>query len=174
MNEVVCEGSLESWYKRRSSVQDPAQSSCSSIEMHAERECSVCYCPFSQGARKPRVLPCQHTFCSECLLTLLSRAEPQSSGLRQILCPLCRRSAQAWRDGRDLPFPLDPAIWERVLAEEPQQEAEEVTTALRRGPKRWVKSLKRSLGLRRQSHSSADAVCVDMRDMVLMASFQLM
>ncbi|XP_048380232.1 E3 ubiquitin-protein ligase RNF183-like isoform X1 [Stegostoma tigrinum] len=143
--------------------------------MPADTECSICYCPYATGARCPRVLPCGHTFCSQCLLALLSLAEPGSSGLCQLLCPLCRRPAQACPEEDELPFPVDPALDELMLSKGgPESAVEGPRAAAKRGPKWWVKRLKRKLGLRGLRHSSTDAVCVNMRDMVLMASFHLM
>ncbi|XP_067828122.1 E3 ubiquitin-protein ligase RNF186-like [Heptranchias perlo] len=146
--------------------------------MNAEMECSICYCTYARGSRTPRVLPCQHAFCNACLLALLSLAEPDASGLRQLFCPLCRRPTQVRKDGKDLLLPVDPRLWEQVLAAGSQEAEEEEertnnAAALKRRAKRWAKILKKSLGLQRQSPSNANAVCVDMRDMVLMASFQI-
>ncbi|XP_041037255.1 E3 ubiquitin-protein ligase RNF183-like [Carcharodon carcharias] len=147
--------------------------------MPGERECAICYCPYTRGSRTPRVLPCQHTFCSECLQVLVSLVEPEASGLCQLPCPLCRQLAQTWWEADDLPFPVDPALGELLPAEGPQEEGVEAVgtgtpSALKRGAKRWVKSLKRRLGLQRPSQSNVDAICVNMHDMALMASSHLM
>ncbi|XP_060710667.1 RING finger protein 225-like [Hemiscyllium ocellatum] len=135
--------------------------------MPADTECSICYCPYARGTRSPRILPCGHIFCSQCLLTLLSSAEPRSPGVYELPCPLCRQPAQASPADGELPFPVDPAL-DRLALTEPGSEP-----ITERGPRRWVRSLKRRLGLGSLRHPSSDAVCVDMRDMVLMASFQL-
>lgn len=52
-----------------------------------ERECSVCYRPYSRSGRIPRVLHCRHTFCSQCLETMTVA----KSGLLTVRCPLCRQ-----------------------------------------------------------------------------------
>ncbi|KAM4628581.1 RING finger protein 223 isoform 2-T2 [Polymixia lowei] len=52
-----------------------------------DRECSVCYLPYSRLDRIPRVLHCRHTFCTLCLETM-SQAK---NGLLTVRCPLCRR-----------------------------------------------------------------------------------
>uniref|UniRef100_UPI00398F1C55 RING finger protein 227-like n=1 Tax=Pristiophorus japonicus TaxID=55135 RepID=UPI00398F1C55 len=145
--------------------------------MQADGECGICYCPYTRGSRTPRLLPCRHALCSRCLLTLLGRARPDPSGHRRLLCPFCRGPASARLEGTEPPFPLDPGAWERVLARGPETEDEETkgpaATALKREVKQWTERLRRGLSLRRRSHSTPGAVCVDMRDMVLLASFQL-
>lgn len=52
-----------------------------------ERECSVCYRPYSRSGRIPRVLHCRHTFCSQCLEAMTV----PKSGLLTLRCPLCRQ-----------------------------------------------------------------------------------
>lgn len=52
-------------------------------------ECSICTETFTD----PRALPCQHTFCLQCLE---STAGPRPGAM---LCPLCRRTFSIPRDG---------------------------------------------------------------------------
>lgn len=52
-----------------------------------ERECSVCYRPYSRSGRIPRVLHCRHTFCVPCLEAM----SVPKSGLLTVRCPLCRQ-----------------------------------------------------------------------------------
>ncbi|XP_051986701.1 uncharacterized protein LOC127646832 [Xyrauchen texanus] len=51
------------------------------------QECGVCYLPYSRSDRVPRMLHCNHTFCTHCLETMALHY----SGLRTIRCPLCRQ-----------------------------------------------------------------------------------
>ncbi|XP_078496995.1 E3 ubiquitin-protein ligase RNF183 [Lissotriton helveticus] len=51
-----------------------------------ELDCPVCWNPFNNTFRIPKLLDCQHSFCLECLarLSLLSQFR------NQLQCPLCR------------------------------------------------------------------------------------
>ncbi|XP_062571895.1 uncharacterized protein LOC134233859 [Saccostrea cucullata] len=46
-------------------------------------ECTICFCIYDENAHVPRILPCNHTFCSECLL--------KHSSCKKIVCPLCNQ-----------------------------------------------------------------------------------
>lgn len=46
-------------------------------------ECSICYHTYDDKCHVPRVLPCQHTFCTECLSKHCRR--------RKLKCPLCNQ-----------------------------------------------------------------------------------
>ncbi|CAL4204684.1 unnamed protein product, partial [Meganyctiphanes norvegica] len=48
-------------------------------------ECSVCYLPYAQPDRRPRVLPCGHTFCNHCLHTTLKGGSRKCPGCRETL-----------------------------------------------------------------------------------------
>src|SRR6218665_2051875 len=56
-------------------------------------ECPICMNAFTD----PRILPCIHTFCSECL-KLISEAEKKKPG-DKMLCPLCRKEFMIPEDG---------------------------------------------------------------------------
>ncbi|XP_038856634.1 RING finger protein 208 [Salvelinus namaycush] len=67
-----------------------------------DRECGVCYQPYSRQDRIPRVLHCRHTFCATCLETM---SLPKSDMLT-VCCPLCRQTTCV---GRGLS--LQEALW---------------------------------------------------------------
>ncbi|KAJ8414122.1 hypothetical protein AAFF_G00067200 [Aldrovandia affinis] len=49
-------------------------------------ECAICFSPFNNVFRTPKMLKCRHTFCLECLARMnVKSAEPNA-----IQCPLCR------------------------------------------------------------------------------------
>lgn len=50
--------------------------------------CQVCFSCYDSEAKRPRILPCGHTFCSQCLLNITER----NDGL--IACPLCKRETK--------------------------------------------------------------------------------
>ncbi|XP_060138940.1 RING finger protein 223-like [Zootoca vivipara] len=51
-------------------------------------ECPICYLSFDDVFRAPRLLPCSHTFCLECLARLCVFLKPS----QRFQCPLCRGS----------------------------------------------------------------------------------
>uniref|UniRef100_A0A5F8GAQ4 Tripartite motif-containing protein 59 n=1 Tax=Monodelphis domestica TaxID=13616 RepID=A0A5F8GAQ4_MONDO len=92
-----------------------------SVEMHnfeEELTCSICYSIFED----PRVLPCSHTFCRNCLENIL-----QASGnfyVRRALripltCPNCRRTVEIPPPGIES-LPINFAL--RAIIEKYQQE----------------------------------------------------
>lgn len=52
-------------------------------EIETMCECSICYHSYDDKCHVPRVLPCQHTFCTECLTKHCRR--------RRLKCPLCNQ-----------------------------------------------------------------------------------
>ncbi|XP_064100973.1 uncharacterized protein LOC135211614 isoform X2 [Macrobrachium nipponense] len=52
-------------------------------ESHRPQECKVCLENFDSVSRRPRSLPCGHTFCTSCISDLIKN--------RKISCPHCRR-----------------------------------------------------------------------------------
>ncbi|XP_059830941.1 RING finger protein 223-like isoform X2 [Hypanus sabinus] len=110
--------------------------------MFGDAECSVCYSPYNGGSRTPRVLPCQHAFCSECVLILLAQSHPDVSGEHQLACPLCRHLSRVRWDGRSIPY---PGVWEGPQEEEMRSS---VADALKRRAKGWTRGLKRLWGQR--------------------------
>ena len=51
-----------------------------------EEECSICLSAFNE----PKTLPCDHTFCRECLQTYIDKENVEES----FTCPLCRRKTK--------------------------------------------------------------------------------
>lgn len=67
-----------------------------------ELECVVCFNVYSRSDRIPRMLHCQHTFCSVCLEKLTS----VRGILRTVCCPLCR-----WITCTNGSLSLSGALW---------------------------------------------------------------
>ncbi|XP_041963461.1 E3 ubiquitin-protein ligase RNF183 [Alosa sapidissima] len=63
-----------------------------------DTECPVCFCAYDNVFKTPKLLPCGHTFCLECL----ARINVSSPELKQLSCPVCREVTQL-PHGRDLP-----------------------------------------------------------------------
>ncbi|XP_041081867.1 E3 ubiquitin-protein ligase RNF183-like [Polyodon spathula] len=53
-------------------------------------ECAVCFCPYDNVFKAPKVLSCLHTFCLECL----ARINVSSEKNKILVCPLCREETQ--------------------------------------------------------------------------------
>lgn len=62
-------------------------------------ECSICTEVFDENERVPRLLPCHHPFCSECLKRLGGRKN-------QIKCPTCNAVHKVKKNG-PIDFPKD-------------------------------------------------------------------
>ncbi|XP_066300818.1 tripartite motif-containing protein 3-like [Branchiostoma lanceolatum] len=60
-----------------------AASSSLGTQIREELSCSICLDLFT----RPKVLPCQHTFCQDCLQDLASRRVP-------LQCPICRQQVR--------------------------------------------------------------------------------
>ncbi|XP_042178789.1 E3 ubiquitin-protein ligase RNF186 [Oncorhynchus tshawytscha] len=86
-----------------------------------DRECGVCYQPYSRQDRIPRVLHCRHTFCATCLETM---SQPKSD-MVTVCCPLCRQTTCVGR-GLSLQEALwvNSRLWEYIP--ESKEEEEEV------------------------------------------------
>ncbi|KAM3866362.1 E3 ubiquitin-protein ligase RNF182 [Diretmus argenteus] len=52
-----------------------------------ELECKICYCPYSLGSRRPKVLECCHRLCAKCLAKILDLGESPPNA---VVCPFCR------------------------------------------------------------------------------------
>ena len=52
------------------------------VGLHKELECPVCL----DTLKKPKLLGCTHTFCLECLETLVK----EENDVKKIICPTCR------------------------------------------------------------------------------------
>eukprot|EP00039_Didymoeca_costata_P009842 m.131241 g.131241 ORF g.131241 m.131241 type:complete len:143 (+) comp14618_c0_seq3:122-550(+) len=68
------------------------------VEAHAEMECALCLSVY----RKPMSAPCGHSFCQECLNSIVAYNDPDHSDSRntnyrdrKVLCPLCRKIFKA-------------------------------------------------------------------------------
>ena len=55
-----------------------------SYQVHDRLSCTVCFERYDSSTHLPRILPCQHTFCSSCIASLLSLCD------RFFECPVCR------------------------------------------------------------------------------------
>ena len=68
-------------------------------------QCPICHCSF----KKPRVLPCGHNFCENCLKT-----QWQASGRKDHLeCSMCKTKANV-SDGDITQFMLNKPLLEQV------------------------------------------------------------
>ena len=53
------------------------------VSIPGEAKCGICLEPF----RNPRRLPCQHSFCEDCLESWITNNKDNTTGL---LCPCCK------------------------------------------------------------------------------------
>ena len=59
-------------------------------------ECAICIAPY----RDPRVLPCHHGFCRDCLEQMFNSSEYR----RTLMCPTCRKILKLPKGGvKNLP-----------------------------------------------------------------------
>ncbi|XP_063000868.1 E3 ubiquitin-protein ligase RNF183 [Elgaria multicarinata webbii] len=77
-------------------------------------ECPVCWNPFDNTFRTPKLLHCRHSFCIECLahLSLVSPAQ------NRLQCPLCRQPTVLPPEQPVTELPTDAAVL-RLLRLEP-------------------------------------------------------
>ncbi|XP_073496655.1 E3 ubiquitin-protein ligase RNF183-like [Phyllobates terribilis] len=70
-----------------------------------EYECPVCWNPYNNTFRTPKLLSCHHTFCMECLAHLSFTTQVRN----RLHCPLCRHTTMLRLDQviTDLPTNLD-------------------------------------------------------------------
>ncbi|XP_051893359.1 E3 ubiquitin-protein ligase RNF183-like [Pristis pectinata] len=54
----------------------------------SECECAVCWNPYDNAFRMPKILECKHTFCLECLARMSLASVPEMEP--GMSCPLCR------------------------------------------------------------------------------------
>eukprot|EP00048_Salpingoeca_helianthica_P013157 m.196289 g.196289 ORF g.196289 m.196289 type:complete len:761 (+) comp15462_c3_seq12:1228-3510(+) len=52
-------------------------------------DCPICACVYDVDAHKPRILPCAHTFCTDCLQKLVVFRQ-HAMGNQAVTCPNCR------------------------------------------------------------------------------------
>ncbi|XP_061460149.1 E3 ubiquitin-protein ligase RNF183 [Rhineura floridana] len=76
-------------------------------------DCPVCWNPYDNTFRTPKVLHCQHSFCIECLahLSLVSPAQ------NRLQCPLCRQPTVLPSDQPVTELPTDDAVLRRLHLE---------------------------------------------------------
>ncbi|KAJ8375183.1 hypothetical protein SKAU_G00057630 [Synaphobranchus kaupii] len=87
-----------------------------------DRECGVCYMPYSRRERIPRVLHCRHTFCASCLELM---AQPKS-GLLTVRCPLCRQMTCVGRGlGLQEALWVNTKVWDQIAESDEDEEEEE-------------------------------------------------
>ncbi|KAJ6652057.1 hypothetical protein lerEdw1_015260 [Lerista edwardsae] len=79
-------------------------------------DCPVCWSPFDNTFRTPKVLQCQHSFCLECLahLSLVSPAQGR------LQCPLCRHPTVLPSGQPVTHLPTDEAVLRRLRLEPSQ------------------------------------------------------
>ncbi|KAL8174287.1 UNVERIFIED_CONTAM: hypothetical protein K2H54_041466 [Gekko kuhli] len=77
-------------------------------------DCPVCWNPYNNTFRTPKVLQCQHSFCIECLahLSLVSTVR------NRLQCPLCRHPTMLPSDQTVTELPTNDAVL-RLLRLEP-------------------------------------------------------
>ncbi|KAK6470028.1 RING finger protein 225-like isoform X1 [Huso huso] len=80
--------------KTNMSCSTPEGPGCDSSEL----DCNVCFCPYDNVFKAPKVLSCHHTFCLECL----ARMNVSSVENKTLVCPLCREETHL-ETGKGLP-----------------------------------------------------------------------
>ena len=63
-------------------------------------ECDKCLCQWDLEVHIPKILPCGHTVCQACLLSLLNQSN--LSELSNIKCPLCQDDHQTLSSKEDI------------------------------------------------------------------------
>src|SRR6218665_2125413 len=81
-------------------------------------ECGIC----TETLRDPRLLPCVHTFCLECLRRLLGAVENTE---KKLVCPLCRSEFSVPTAGLDA---LQRNFFMKQLIDVTRNSSEEVAT----------------------------------------------
>ena len=67
-------------------------------ELHELVICDICLEPYDNKTRRPKFLECFHTFCSQCLISLVGNGQDNP---RTILCPNCRHPTHLPKNGVD-------------------------------------------------------------------------
>ena len=62
-------------------------------DSHHYISCKICVFPYDNMEHSPRIIPCGHTFCQECIKSLLK--------VNHIQCPMCKKS---FENKNDLPI----------------------------------------------------------------------
>ena len=85
ISSVSCLSSHFSWKEATVAMADISDTVEKGLEdLEEEITCPVCHEHF----RDPKILPCLHYYCKECVLQLLIKAEPSST----FACPECRKA----------------------------------------------------------------------------------
>ncbi|XP_067865352.1 RING finger protein 225-like [Heterodontus francisci] len=64
----------------------------------SDLECVICFCPYDNVFKLPKLLGCEHTFCLECL----ARINVSSENVTSVSCPVCRHATPI-PSGKGLP-----------------------------------------------------------------------
>lgn len=80
-----------------------------------ELECEICYCPFDDEETRPRVLPCAHSYCENCIDNNIKKERKS--------CPACRKSFTI-DSAKDLPanYALEKILQKLLLADDRPEE----------------------------------------------------
>ncbi|XP_029109807.1 E3 ubiquitin-protein ligase KEG isoform X1 [Scleropages formosus] len=90
--------------------------------LYEDKECSVCFLPYSRQDRVPRVLHCEHTFCAPCLELIAQLKD----GLLTVRCPLCRQTTYVNPDrGLQGALWVDVERWEQISEDDDEEEEKE-------------------------------------------------
>ncbi|OCT65176.1 E3 ubiquitin-protein ligase rnf8-A-like [Xenopus laevis] len=70
--------------------QDAEPTECSILlEENLEQECPICTEPYNGTSHKQSFLNCNHTFCNNCIKTIIENASRAEIG--RVVCPICRQ-----------------------------------------------------------------------------------
>ena len=80
-------------------------------------DCQMCHLKFNTDTRVPRILPCYHTLCHQCIQSLLDEAG------HHIKCPICDRQHEVpcTRDAEAFPVNEDKLEVVRLLQQREEQ-----------------------------------------------------
>jgi hypothetical protein len=65
-------------------------------------DCGICYRPYNHTEKKPLSLPCGHTFCQECLITISKHS--------RINCPLDKIAHKVGIENLPVNYPILSAL----------------------------------------------------------------
>ncbi|OCT66880.1 uncharacterized protein LOC108698113 [Xenopus laevis] len=69
-------------------VEEPTECSVL-LEENLEQECPICTEPYDGTSHKQSFLNCNHTFCNNCIKTIMEKANRAELG--RVMCPMCRQ-----------------------------------------------------------------------------------
>ncbi|MBN3323832.1 RN183 ligase, partial [Atractosteus spatula] len=78
-------------------------------------DCAICWSPFDNAFRTPKLLVCHHAFCLECLARLSLAMDPEPQG--GLSCPLCRRLTPLHDRQSIADLPTDHTLLDRLRLE---------------------------------------------------------